>query len=85
MSEMIERVAHTMRGYDMSHGHAAPDCDMASYLECARFVIEAMREPTEAMVVKGDDATWEPSSDRPYIGEFRVKDVWSTMINEALK
>lgn len=48
-------------------------------------VLKAMREPTDAMLSRGDADTWEPSSDRPYIGEFTLRSVWRAMIDEALE
>lgn len=48
MSEMIERVARAIQGCDSSAG--------ATYEQAARAAIEAMREPTDAMVDCAVDA-----------------------------
>jgi hypothetical protein len=70
---MVERVAKAIEASDQE-----------TYGNIARAAIAAMREPTEAMLEVGEDATWEPSSDRPYIGYYSLKFAWDAMIDEAL-
>lgn len=61
MSEMVERVARAMRERYAKHNgdkglvpfEAAGSRE--AWMECARAAIEAMREPTEAMVVAMDE------------------------------
>lgn len=61
-----------------------PGHNKANILRCARAAIEAMREPTDAMVEGGIEKTWEPSSDRPYIGFYDMKAAWQAAIDAAL-
>jgi hypothetical protein len=77
MSEMRERVAGVFsdalaRLQSQGHIEIRATADFSS-LEIARAAIEAMREPTEAMLLVGPP---EPYMDR---------DVWAKMINEALR
>lgn len=79
MSEMIERVAKALKGYEaavlLDTGSVNPGGK--EYWEGkARAAIEAMREPTAAMIDAGDDST----------GSSGLAIVhWETMIDEALK
>ena len=58
MSEMVERVARAIRGADMAHAQVdnwpvwedVTSPHKAIYLERARAAIEAMREPTAAIL-----------------------------------
>lgn len=71
MSEMVERVAAAIR-------ESRPlDC-YAAYEQAARAAIEAMREPTEAMVGEGKAA--------PTYGDgvSDIPKVWRAMIDAAL-
>ena len=47
----------------------------------ARAAVEALREPTEAMVDKPDIDCWEQS----YVYESQIKEIWQAMIDEILK
>ena len=82
MSEMVERVAMAIMRDDFE-GHdfwdrQAPDVQN-QYLTNARAAIAAMREPTESMVVAGED----------HIGGDLIDGdsawVWQAMVDEALK
>lgn len=82
MSEMVERVARVIcqcAGYKPDEPVAmlskpnGKGTRWEFYISEARYVIEAMREPTEEMLSAG------PGS--PYMD----RDVWAKMINEALK
>lgn len=76
MSEMVERVA---RAISPNWEYMSRN-DRRNAVITARVAIEAMREPTEAMI-KG--AGWlYPMYDDPH---DRHEDVWSAMIDEALK
>lgn len=68
MSEMVERVAHAIKA-KVPFGYGMTDAETLQY---ARAAIEAMREPTEAMLDNG------PSE--PYMDG----DVWAKMIDAAL-
>ena len=73
MSEMIERIATVMR--------AAYVTDINPHWNgVARAVIEAMREPTEAMAVAG--AEWV---DDGMALKTSAETVWQAMIDAALK
>lgn len=84
---MIERVARVLAEKDGVHpdwsatgmGMPGPEDNEPGwklYEEEARAAIEAMREPTDAMVVAGRDETdWEP----------KARAVWSSMIDAALE
>lgn len=67
---------------DASPSMTIPDArpDWQRFLPQARAVLQAIREPSEAMVVKGTDA---------YVtmGHYRVdsKDCWQLMIDAALE
>jgi hypothetical protein len=88
MSEMVGRITQAIRDKrDMSlcalcdrHGHTI----RCSCEEMARAAIEAMREPTAAMVEAGDDAQTE--TDGPYSGEqvaMLSAVPWRAMIDAA--
>ncbi len=83
MSEMVERVAKAMCDAEMGHGiFEAYKVHRDSYMTLARVSIEAMREPTEAMV---DAAN---ALDRVEAGLLMVATpnrAWEAMIDEALK
>lgn len=76
MSEMVERVAEavskTIDGWQ--RGEFEGFCDVI-----ARAAIEAMREPTEAMVKEGGFQVSATMTERDI-----AKDVWAEMINAAL-
>lgn len=74
MSEMIERVA---RAIEQEIG--PQDMDFA---KIARAAVEAMREPTEAMLEVAQDM-YEPVGDRA-MWPPEPKDAWPAMIDAAL-
>lgn len=88
MSEMVERVARAL--FAVAAPYTDKCCSKPKFEECqicardarehARAAIEAMREPTEAMVTRAmaDDGTSMPLA-RGY------DEVWQSMIDEALK
>lgn len=76
MSEMIERVARAMAALITEPGQH-PDSQMPHCLALARAAIEAMREPTEAMLAWGEQ--WGLPSDP--MGLKR----WQEMIDAALE
>lgn len=79
MNEMVERVARVICA---QFGERSPDfIDKRWHLQIpvARAVLEAIREPTEAMVGAGYDC---PIID--YDGQD-PKEVWQAMIDAALK
>ena len=71
MTDMIERVARAIRFFD--DWPTLSETAKAIYREQARFAIEAMREPTEAML---DAAMQFASCD--------LKSEWQAMIEAAL-
>ena len=72
MSEIVERVARVLRAIDFTVGSP-------NYSQVAHALIEAMREPTEAMkAVYGDADTDEWREAMP-------EDVWQAMIDAALR
>lgn len=72
MSEMVERVASAI--FETIHY----DCDGAGFLsrEAARAAIEAMREPTDAMINPGCDAAVNSGGNSIL--------VWRAMIDAAI-
>jgi len=73
MSEMVERVARALSGWL----HGSPSWE--SCFPMARAAIEAMREPTEAMV-------WAGRADHLTVdGEEWSKPIWQAMIDAALE
>ena len=85
MSEMIERVARAIAGAMEQNGGAPYDLYIRNkhskmiLYDQARAAIEAMREPTEAMVESADRATL------PHVGPDDCLDAHKAMIDEALK
>lgn len=82
MSEMVERVAKAIalagNGGDWDDRTFYQDEHKEFHRKRARAAIEAMREPTDAMV--SYVVTWGPDG----LGDG-CREVWSDMINEALK
>lgn len=77
MSEMVERVAKAI-GAEIPI-NAAPDV----WIGVARAAIEAMWEPTEAMVIAGAETIDERL---PNDQAFRqIRHIWPDMIDEALR
>jgi len=52
-------------------------------IEAKGYVI-VPRKPTEAMLNAGDEETWEPESDRPYIGTWKLERAWTAMIDRFI-
>ncbi len=89
MSEMVERVARAQYALDAAKGFLPPWDHAAAhvkdfYCETARAAIEAMREPTEAMLEVGAQycyqtygGDWDTS-----LNDARVS--WQAMIDETL-
>jgi hypothetical protein len=77
MAEMIERVARAMCQLITEPG-LAPEKHMATYMVLARTAIEAMREPTSAMV---EAAHW---LDPNHYGQGDVLIIWRAMNDAAL-
>lgn len=94
---MVERVAARMWAKKeeptppprVSWENAAPD-ERAFMLAIARAAIEAMREPSEAMVKRGADTevmhSWGSPPSRKGAGEYVAdpESIWSAMIDAAL-
>jgi hypothetical protein len=67
---MVERVAEALR-------EAYREPETRPYIEMARAAIAAMREPTEEMVLAGNEkASYDYGA---------ARESWSAMIDEALK
>lgn len=85
MSEMVERVAKAL-GATLIPGSATVTAEYVVSAELigrfARAAIEAMREPTEAMV-KASQSLW--THEGPYHSEAPGEEQWPAMIDEALK
>lgn len=76
MSEMIERVAKAIRLRDTTDEFAM-----------ARAAVEAMREPTKAMIIAGcenNPTCWNENTDDGFAADV-ANDVYRAMIDEALK
>lgn len=90
MSEMIKRATAAVSKALDDHWDISLREFVEGYEEaCARAVIEAMREPTEAMIEAGMDADcreWRRNlGDRlPTVEECQAND-WRAMIDAALK
>ena len=82
MSEMIERVARTLQAHDDAFAEGEPT-DPCFLIE-ARAVLDAMRDPTEAMV---DAANAKDRHIRKTCNGVRAgwDDGWQAMIDAALK
>lgn len=76
MSEsMVERVAKAIRDCEASHDGSLPWIE-----HCARAAIEAMREPTQAMLDAGDEYDMQFVDEGGYPWEY-----YRVMIDAALK
>ncbi|TAL43823.1 MAG: hypothetical protein EPN91_05560 [Salinibacterium sp.] len=84
MSEMIEHVAQALEA--RCAADLAVEAESIDWREMARAAIEAMREPTDAMLlqIRGVLLTWD-SRDRPQIEESDAREAWQDAIDEALK
>lgn len=79
MSEMVERVAKVLQE---SCARDGMHIDVARHM--ARAAIEAMREPTEAMLTVGEDVIFDEQHE--YGDELlKLPPAWQVMIDEALK
>lgn len=79
VSEMVERAAKAMEAARFS---VRPPFDETPYLEMARAVIAAMREPTQAMLNEGGTAmtaSYNESTD------VLLTKAWQAMIDEAIR
>jgi hypothetical protein len=81
MSEMVERVAKAIE-------KGIADLDLRGpgsldYPSVARVVMEAMREPTDAMAKAGSNTIDEKMPDAKALRQ--VLYIWADMIDEALK
>lgn len=54
------------------------------WLAVACATVGAMREPSSAMVSKGELETWDPESDRQYIGGYQLAEAWRAMCDAIL-
>ena len=83
-SEMVERIA---RAIDAALGEEADwmDIDPEFMNKVARAALEAMREPTEAMVYEGYVRSAFAPECRVSSIQFDPKPVWIAMIDAALK
>jgi len=80
MSEMIERVAQAICGDDN------PDNVLTIHRLNARKAMEAMREPTQAMIAAAM-APYLYGNDEKMNAAFRstIKEYWRAMIDEGLR
>jgi hypothetical protein len=95
MSEMVERVARAMavvdKGDDMwdvvsDDGDGYGYVGKNEYRAMARAAIEAMREPTEAMIRRLSECDLTCGyGDVFFIADESAKDAWKATIDEALK
>jgi hypothetical protein len=79
MNEIIERVAELLAGA------AAHPTHCSDYLWQAHAVIEAMREPTEAMTLEIAGTDLGDIEDLGHIGSELAATFWRAMVDEALK
>ncbi len=92
MSEMIERIARAMwearediEAVD-SPNRCTFEADNPEIIAMARAAIEAMREPTEAMIENNEiDHITLRCARAIHSSELPCADIWRAMINEALK
>lgn len=82
---MIERVAKALE--PKCRGFGGGNMPIIVAREFARAAIEAMREPTEAMLAAGDSAIpraeIDPETGRRMMGREVALEAWSAMIDEA--
>jgi len=83
MSEMIKRVALAI-AKEMAAYKDSPTAEVHDLQLLARRAIEAMREPTAAMVEKGAEFTKDDFG-CPEDFQGYAKDCWQDMIDAALK
>jgi len=95
MSEMVDRVAETLRNIhwlgdmdDETKKEAKTWSEISEdakyfWRKSARSAINAMWDPTEEMVKKGQNSDSYPTSSAPLSCD--VSQVWKIMIGEALK
>ncbi|QQM29345.1 hypothetical protein JET14_13530 [Martelella lutilitoris] len=90
MSGMIERVARAIAGgywADPPYNRLHTDKKNDRYRYLARIAIEAMREPTPAMIVAGSLAKHSGACDDQYafVGNVNAEVCWPAMITAALQ
>jgi len=85
MSEMIKRVARAIFvAADDAH-NTWPTPDHPECVKMARAAITAMREPTEAMIKRGDEVEWYDGDDRLMsAGAYNAEKIFQAMIDTAL-
>jgi len=91
MSKMVERVARALcRQYELDDGFSTEQADRAAasemhrnFIGAARAAIEAMREPTEAMVVAGGEAVFNHTPKRA-LETSAAEAAWPAMIDACL-
>lgn len=89
MSEMIERVARAIYGDSFPEWKdidAAPRTK-AIFVDMALAAIDAMRDPTEDMIIVGDENILETLNDHTFALSFKTPSFkcWQGMIDAALK
>lgn len=83
-SEMVERVAGALHAAHAEVGWPADECETCDKL--ARAAIEAMREPTEAMVCAAECLTSEFRTEHDRIEvPPGPEEAWQAMIDAALQ
>jgi hypothetical protein len=98
MSEIIDRVALAMKAEiarqfgakpllgDSESGDWAATGGVLDLSQMARVAIEAMREPTEAMLgAEGVQDTGGKAKISGYLDYFSAEEIWKAMIDAALK
>lgn len=94
MTDLVERVARALcqnAGFlpDAVSNDEDETPHWTLYASDARVAIEAMREPTEAMVAAGSGVTWWDGKDdeewEENVSTDTAKRIYQAMIDEALK
>ncbi len=80
MSEMIERAARAIA----TSLEVSPE-SWRDHVDEARAVIQAMREPTEAMIRAGEGEIFEHRANADDWALQATKEGWEAMIDEALR
>ena len=82
MSEMIDRAAAALKAHFVAEDGPYSFARDVNPEDMVRVVIDAMREPTEAML----DAAWRLPDDGPaIIYKSAIEEKWREMIEAALK
>lgn len=82
MSEMIERVARALAGYEYADGNDEP---WEPFVGLARVAIEAMREPSEMMIAIGINQAEDCTADWTASAACVAEHVYRQMIDAALE